>query len=143
LAFLETAAIGAVFVLIFLGGDEREWSYVPAGLLIALGITQVLLVREARRRNSSYRPEAIYALLPLDRRQRNLVRLNLFGAVLYIPLLAVLAVAILDVDVLPTVLVLLIAGASGLRPLFRAWRHNSWLAISGLPERPPSKHSSP
>ena len=136
-AFAELAAFVATFVLALgFGGEHRDWSYLAAGVLVVLGIAQLLLVREARRRNPSYAPEELYARFPLTPRHRRTVRFSLFGDLLYVPLLALVATRTLELDFFPTVFVLLVASLGGLRTLYRAWRHNSWLAVSGLPEPP-------
>ena len=135
LAELLATGVGLVFLLGW-GGEHRRWSYAAATVLLALGISQLLLVWEARRRAPTYRPEDIYALTPLDRGQRILVRLNLLVLVAFVPLLSISAVGALDMEFFPTVFVFLAVGLSGLRPLLRVWKHNSWLAVSGLPQRP-------
>jgi hypothetical protein len=123
----------ALTVLFLFDESARVWAYAAAGALLGLDLAKWAVEREALRRTPNVRSEESYATLPLNRRQRRLVALTLVLMPLTAALL--LTATALDVDV-AVVAVLIIVAASGAIPLYRVWRHNSWLAISRLPARP-------
>jgi hypothetical protein len=117
--------------------ELRRWRRASAlGITGLLELAQIAVAREARRRVSDFSPQARYASLPLARRERQLVIVQL---AIY-PVAAVLLAAIVKSsgfgDAATAMLLLAVANVPGFLSIYRVWRHNSWAAVSRLPAKP-------
>jgi hypothetical protein len=137
IALIALPAIVAALAFVFVfDRSYRVWAYVAAGTIVALEVVKWAIDHEALRRVPNLDLEELYASVPLDRRGRQVVLMNLVTIPLAAVGLLLIATTTFDVDLAVAIVFIVVLGTTSFPTLLRVWRRNSWLAVSRIPTRP-------